>query len=130
MAMYGFTNGPVTDLIPLVKSWNNPPKLSNIEGCQSMGYDKEQRAYQFIVEDENLAFEIGSSVDSPLVNPCFVIKNIESSKIKAELEINGEKIVVGKEFRQGISYDTDGKPMLIVWLKLRAQKRMQFKFKL
>ena len=128
--MYGFTNGPVTDLIPLVKSWNSPPKLSNIEGFQSMGYDKEQRAYQFIAEDENLVFEIGSSVDSPLVNPCFVIKNIESSKIKAELEINGEKIVVGKEFRQGISYDTDGKPMLIIWLKLRAQKMMQFKLKL
>jgi hypothetical protein len=27
MAMYGFTNKPIEDLIPLVKSWNNPPSI-------------------------------------------------------------------------------------------------------
>jgi len=130
MAMYGFTNGPVTDLIPLVKSWNNPPIVRNIEGCQSRGYDKEQRTYQFIAEDDNLAFEIDGSMDSPLVNPCFVIKNIGSGKIKARLKVNGEEISVGKEFRQGISYNTEGKPVLVIWLKLSSVENLRFEFDL
>jgi hypothetical protein len=130
MAMYGFTNSPVLDLVPLVRCWDNAPKLNNISGCQSLGYRQEQRSYELIAEDDIIEFDINASVDSPLVNPCFVIKNIESSKINPELEIDGKEILAGKDFRKGISYDTDGKPMLIIWLKLNIQKDAKYKLKL
>ncbi len=102
MAMYGFTNGAVSKLVPLVKSWNNPAKVSKTAGCQSQGYDKVQRAFVLVADDDQITFEINATADAPLVNPCFVIKNIESRKSKAALEIDGKKIFVGKDFRQGV----------------------------
>jgi hypothetical protein len=130
MVMYGFTNGPVSKLVPLVKSWNNPAKVIKTAGCQSQGYDKDQRAFIFVADDDQITFEINSTAESPLVNPCFVIKNIKSRKSKAALEIDGKKIFVEKDFRQGVTYDTDGKPMLIVWLKYRIEKDTQFEIEL
>jgi hypothetical protein len=130
MAMYGFTKGPVKDLIPLVKSWNNPPKVSKINGIKSVDYIKEERAYLVVSEEENVTFDIEATVDSPLVNPCFVIKNGDSKNTKANLKINGKEIVVGKDFRQGVSYDSDGKSILIVWLKVNAEQNTRFEFKL
>jgi hypothetical protein len=128
MAMYGFTKGPVTDLIPLVKSWNNPPKVSKVNGIISVDYIKEERAYLVVTEEENVSFEIEATVDSPLVNPCFVIKNVNSKYTKINLKINGKEIVVGKDFRQGLSYDMDGKSILVVWLKVNTEQNMRFKF--
>ena len=83
-----------------------------------------------VADDDQITFEINATADAPLVNPCFVIKNIESRKSKAALEIDGKKIFVGKDFRQGVIYDTDGKPMLIVWLKFRAEDNTQVEIKL
>ncbi len=130
MAMYGFTNGPVSELVPLVKFWNYPAKLDQIRGGQSQGYDKNQRAYIFVADDDQITFEINATVDSPLVNPCFVIKNIESRNTTAALEINGKKISNDKDFRQGVTYDTDGKAMMIMWLEFRADENTQFEIKL
>ena len=59
-----------------------------------------------------------------------IIKNIESRNTTAALEINGKKISNDKDFRQGVTYDTDGKAMMIMWLEFRADENTQFEIKL
>jgi hypothetical protein len=130
MAMYGFTNGPVSKLVPLVCSWNFPPEILNISGGNSLDYNQEQRAYHIESDGNELSFEINASQSKPLINPCFVIKNIESRNVKARFFIDNLEIQSGKNFRQGVEYDTAGQPVLIIWLKLNTNSSKSFKIKL
>jgi hypothetical protein len=130
MAMYGFTNGPVSNLVPLVRSWNSPPDISGITGGKSIGYNKEQRAYLIELQAEDLNFEISASESQPLVNPCFVITKVANRNTAASLRIDDVEISPGKNFRQGVEYDTTGKPMLIIWLKQRIDNNTVFKIKI
>ena len=47
MALYGFTNENIQTLIPVDKSWNYAPGISNVEGAESLGYEREQKAFSF-----------------------------------------------------------------------------------
>ncbi len=124
MAMYGFTDKPITDLFDLVKSWCDPPSVKKTKGCQSKGYDKAQRAYILNSTSGALSFQLAASKDSPVVNPCFVIKNWNSKSL-AHLELNGARIEQGKDLRQGIVYDTDGTRTLVVWAKIASTEPMR-----
>ena len=123
MAMYGFTDRPITALFDLVKSWCDPPTVGQTEGCQSAGYDKEQRAFVLELTSDDLSFWLKASKDSPVANPCLVIKNW-NSKTLARLELNGNNIEQGKAFRQGIVYDTEGTRTLVVWAKIASTEQM------
>jgi hypothetical protein len=121
MAIYGFNKNDISTLVPLARFWNNPPALSRTRGCMSKGYDKAQRAYVLHARDTNLSFTINSNAASPVANPAFVVKNWAANQ-KATIEIDGNKVPSNKQCRQGIVRDTDGKPMLIVWLKIQSNK--------
>ena len=116
MAIYGFSDKDVSALVPLARFWNNPPKLTDINGCISEGYDKTQRAYVLKAENMKLSFKIDCNKMSPVVNPAFVIKNWQANS-KAEVKINGRKNLPRKKCRQGIVRDTDGQPTFILWLE-------------
>ena len=123
MAIYGFNKNDISTLVPLARFWNNPPALSHTRGCMSKGYDKAQRAYVLQARNMNFSFTIESNAASPVVNPAFVVKNWVANQ-KATLEVNGRRIPSNKQCRQGIVRDTDGKPMLIVWLKMQSNEYM------
>ena len=89
--MYGLTDKPITDLVPLARMWKNPPKIENVKGCSSEGYKMEERAYHLTAKKETLAFSVATEDKSPLVNPCFVIKNWNSQQ-QASLRINAEEV--------------------------------------
>ena len=125
MAMYGFTNKPIEELIPLVKSWNNPPPIDRVTGASSEGYDKSQRAYVFKNSSSNITFKINASNEEPLYNPCFVIKGW-GERGNAGIKIDGKALHPGKDFRQGLVYDTDGTTALIVWIKNISKKHSSF----
>jgi hypothetical protein len=125
MAMYGFTNKPIKDLIPLVKSWINPPSISGVKGASSGVYDKSQRAYVLTNASKEISFNINASNDEPLYNQCFVIRGWDP-KGKAGIKIDGKVIPSGKDFRQGLIYDTDGTVSLIIWLKNISKKHLSF----
>jgi len=57
------------------------------------------------------------------VNPAFVVKNWAANQ-KAALTVNGNRIPSNKNCRQGIVRDTDGKSMLILWLKIQSNEHM------
>ncbi|MDP6134250.1 MAG: LamG domain-containing protein [Candidatus Marinimicrobia bacterium] len=126
MAMYGFTNKGVDSLLPLVKSWCNPPEISDLSGANKAAYDKDQRAYIIDKESDKISFVLNGSEKTPVHNVCLVIKNW-SDKNNAALLINDKKMEKGKSFRQGIVYDTNGNETLILWYKLNSTKPVSMK---
>jgi hypothetical protein len=128
MAMYGFTNKSIETLIPLAKSWCNPPNIKNINGAENKEYKKEERAYHLRALSDNISFDIKASKDRPLVNPCFVVKNWKGSD-EATVVINNKKVKPGQNFRQGDVYDTNGKSMKIIWLKLSTDSSINVQIK-
>ncbi len=123
MAMYGFTNKPVEALIPIVKSWCNPPKITDIKGARNNGYKKEQRAYHLSASSDNISFKINASENNPIVNPCFVIKNWKHDRVT--LKLNGKQVTSANSFRQGMVYDTDGEKMLVTWTLLKSEEPVE-----
>jgi hypothetical protein len=119
LILYGFTRQPAGSVAALAKSWNHPPGLTGHDGCRSDGYDRSQRAYVMAASGDHLSFTLQGSGESPVVNPCFVIKHWQGGTA-CRVSVNGEEIKPGPAFRRGIVHDTDGKPMLIVYLKHRA----------
>lgn len=125
MAMYGFTDKPVTSLIPIVKSWNDPPPLKKVVGTVPEGYDKSQRAFIFRNASDSISFNINASDNSPIYDPCFVIKGW-GKRGKARIKIDGKIIHPGKNFRQGLIYDTDGTKTLVIWIKFSSADKNSF----
>jgi hypothetical protein len=124
--IYGMTNLPVTELKILNRSWNSPPIIADLNGCESTRYDKRQKAYLIGKESDELSFNLNGSEKNPVMNPCFVIKDWGNQPV-AHLEINGEKQVPDTNFRQGIIRDTDGTETMIIWIRQRSYKRISYK---
>jgi len=115
VTLYGLTDEPIQELAPLARSWNQPAKLEVIKGdVKSEGYDKFQRAY--VLECRNGASQIklglSGSDNSPLVNPAFVLKHWGNQK--AVVEVSGEKIDRGSDYRAGYEKKIDG-VNLVLW---------------
>jgi hypothetical protein len=131
-ALYGLTNKPAVSLLPLAKSWNNPPQLtplvdmalSSEQGPTRAKYDYKQRAY--VIEaappGKALIFLPEASKDSPLVNPAFVVKNWGEKN--ARLQIDGKTVERGKNFRYGHRHTLEGTD-LIVWIKLESTRQVE-----
>ncbi|MFC1739670.1 LamG domain-containing protein [Planctomycetota bacterium] len=119
--MEGMSDKSPEELVPLAKSWLKPAKIKVESGCSSQGYDRSQRAYQLISQASKLSFIIDASENSPVVNPCFVIKKWDCPN-NANLKINRGTIQSPKNLRQGIVRDTDGSRTLVVWLKITSVK--------
>jgi hypothetical protein len=128
MIIYGLTDKPISSLVPLGRSWNNPPKLTGVKGCIDRGYSMEQRAYQLIAKGRNISFTLDASGKSPIFNPCFVIRGWDSAA-KADLMVNNKTIKSGKNFRQGIIRDTDGTQTLVIWIKAESAKPIRLTLK-
>lgn len=72
----------------------------------------------------DLKFTIAGSDDSPVVNPCFVIKDWDAKKLA--LTTAGRNIKRGPDFRWGVEKDADGESRLIIWIKTTASKSVEF----
>jgi len=123
--MYGLTARPADSLIPLAKSWNSPPKLTDAVGCGSQGYKAEQRAYVLTTQGSKMSFTLNGSERSPIVNPCFVVKNW-GSDAAAGLKIDGRTQNPDSGFRHGVIRDTDGSQTLIVWVEHESGSPVRF----
>ncbi len=117
--IYGFTNKNARSLIPLARSWNHAPAISDTTGCDSKGYDRSQRAYLLTATSPKMSLTIDGSKDNPIVNLCLVIKNWQT-KSDAAIKIDGERQESGPAFRQGNIRNTDGTLTKIIWLKIES----------
>ncbi|MHC4666316.1 MAG: hypothetical protein ACYS9T_10230, partial [Planctomycetota bacterium] len=128
----GLTNKPAVSLVPLAKSWDNPPQLtplvdtslSSEQESTRAKYDYKQRAYviQGAPPGKALIFWPAASEDSPLANAAFVVKNWGEKK--ARLEINGKTVERGRSFRYGHRHTLEGTD-LIVWIKLESTRQVE-----
>jgi len=68
---------------------------------------------------------IDGSEDSPVLNPCFVIKNWGSGS-NARVRINGKKQASDDNIKQGIIRDTDGTLTLIIWIEQKSNEKVLY----
>jgi hypothetical protein len=124
-ALYGLANKPAVSLLPLAKSWNNPPQLKiTAQAFTGEGYDYKQRAYVINCSSagSDLELALAASKDSPLANPAFVVRNWGEKK--ARLQIDGKTVERGKNFRYGHRHTLEGTD-LIVWIKLESTREVE-----
>jgi len=116
LVLYGFTRTPIATLLPLARSWIRPPELTALAGCEALGFRKASREYALVARRAELSARIAASADSPLVNPCFTVKNWGQAG-PAAVTLKGG---TAQDIRQGTIVDTDGTRTLVVWLELQA----------
>jgi len=127
-ALYGMTADSAVSLLPLAKSWIAPPTLKVVAGTFiSEGYDYGQRAYVLSSGSagnpgSGAELELDASDQSPLVNPCFVLRNW--GDVGATLKVNGQAVPRGKNYRLGHCQRLEGTD-LIVWIKTQATKPLR-----
>jgi hypothetical protein len=122
MVLYGVTAQPITSLVPLAKMWRSPPPVTAVEGAISQGFDKDQRAFVFTdCRAGAISLTLDASDDSPIVNPCLVLKNWGGDE-EAELIVNEQRIVPSKNFRQGNVHDGDGLQAKVIWFEWNSNK--------
>jgi hypothetical protein len=125
MVHYGFTKDGIGSLLPLAKAWISPASIGEVSGAESQGFDKTQRAFVFERTGKSISFTLQASENSPMVNPCFVIKNW-TGRDEAKVKLNGDPAESGKGFRQGVHYDTDGTSTKVIWLEQEASEPVSF----
>lgn len=116
LLLEGMSRLSAGELAPLARSWLRPPACEPVCDCRGPGYDPSQGAFLLSASGPAPSFHIAASPDHPIVNPCFVIRNWNSSEL-GRLEIDGRAQAVGSEFRQGIVRDPNGRQMLVAWLE-------------
>jgi hypothetical protein len=119
LLMEGMSKLGAKELAPLARSWLQAPEIESLSDCRGQGYDPSQRAYVLCATGAAPSFRIAASAERPIVNPCFVVRNWNCED-NARLEINSAAQSGGRNFRQGIVRDPNGRPSLVVWLQHEA----------
>ena len=125
-ALYGATDQPAKTLAALARSWNRPPSATlNDDAYRPLGYDYKQRAYRFSTKQPAAALKLRfeASAATPVVNLAIVVEGWKGDEVS--LEIDGEQMPRGRDFRYAIEYDVEGDPRLIVWIKKQAEQPTQ-----
>jgi hypothetical protein len=123
--IYGLTDLPAADLTALNRSWNSPPAIADLRGGRSAGCDQRQKAYVLTRESERLSFGLNGSEESPIWNPCFVIRDWGGPS-PARLKIGGQVQVPGPDFRQGVIRDTDGTETMVIWIRQGSSQPLKY----
>jgi hypothetical protein len=121
----GLTTKKVSELIPLAKSWSNPPGIV-FRNNQSFtaSYKPEEKCYNIQMKEgkKEIEFTLNGSENSPVVNPAFVIEGWGNKP--AALKINGALVGKGNNFRYGFR-QTLNSVDLVVWIRKESTTTVQ-----
>ena len=125
LMLTGFTNSTAEDLLPLSRSWENPPKVT-AGGASKVEYNQAERAFDVYPEKGagEITLSFAASADSPLYNPAFVIHGAGHKDLK--LELNGKLVQRGKDFRYGHKPNPDSVD-IISWIKYMSEDKTEIK---
>ena len=126
IVQYGFTNQPIDSVIEYAKFWQKPPEIKDLTGGEGLGFNKDQKSFEFILKSKSISFNVDASSSSPIINPAFVIYNWGDLK-DAIVEVDGKKMIPGDNCQAGLTHDTKGKPFQIVWMELKSEKPIMVK---
>ncbi|MGB5848013.1 MAG: LamG domain-containing protein [Ignavibacteriaceae bacterium] len=123
LLLTGFTNKTAEELLPLAKSWENPPEITAANGLE-IKYDQVERAFNIKADNgvDEINFELAATKDSPVLNPAFVITDWGRDGI--ELYVDNEKINKGKDFRIGYEQKLDDVD-LVAWIKYYSEEMIK-----
>lgn len=123
----GLTDKTVEELVPLTKSWANPPELKVVgSGFENEGYDATDLAFHLTCKNgaKPLTMKIASGKELPVVDPAFVVNNWGYAG--ADLQVNGKTIELDKDFRVGHRERLDGTD-LVVWFRFETTEPVTIK---
>jgi hypothetical protein len=125
LLLTGFTNQTAEELLPLAKSWENPPEITAANGLE-IKYDQVERAFNIKADNrvDEINFELSATKDSPVLNPAFVITDWGRDGI--ELYIDDNKINKGKDFRVGYEQQLNT-VNLVAWTKHYSEEPTKIK---
>ena len=127
-SLIGMTSKPVDSVLPLARSWNYPAEVNVVSaGYKYLGYDQYQRAYLFEKSpgvNQIFEFDLIGSENSPIINIPLVIKKCDIKA--AHIEINGEEIVSGDSYSQGLIPSLDGDD-LVIWISRESNSTLNIK---
>jgi len=125
--LYGATFGKAVDLVPLARSWVNPPELRIASGAfESHGYEVSRRAYVLQKsqaaesgrgESGGLILEFQATGDSPLTNTCLELLGWGEGGI--EVVQDGRRLTEGEDFRSGRRRTLQAADLLL-WLEISS----------
>ena len=123
--LHGMTPLEAGELVPLARSWQNPPELIVTSGdFNALGYDPSEKAYQMErtgTGSAPLAFNLLTGQEHPVINPAFVIRNWGEAQVAVKLD--GADMERGESFRFGHRHTLAGTD-LIVWLKVESVQEL------
>jgi hypothetical protein len=121
-SLYGMTDRPFDDILPLARSWSTPPALRVVSGgLQSEGFDQAQRAYILKPTGGSgparTELELAADPNSPVNNLCLVVKGWGEGAVSVSLD--GRTITPKDGLRLGSLPTLDGTDLL-VWIETRS----------
>ena len=128
LMLNGLTPLAADELIPLTRSWSYPPELlvETLGVMKNLGYEPAERAYRLEMNKggakSQLNLTLKGSKDSPVVNPCIVIRNWGNSK--PSLKLDGKRVQEGQNYRIGFRNSMEGSD-LIIWLQKNSEKEVR-----
>ncbi|MHC4645228.1 MAG: LamG domain-containing protein, partial [Planctomycetota bacterium] len=128
LLLQGMTDKDILTLVPLARAWENPPAVNiTSPGFSEGSFVRGERAYHITRTSDTAAelkFTMPGSDDSPVINPCFVIKGWSAKELA--LEVDGQNIEREPDFRWAVEKDVCGVSRVIVWIKKTASKSVTF----
>jgi hypothetical protein len=115
------TDSTIESVVPLSKSWLNPPSIITKYGSKKAFYNPAERAYELVSSGGEMSFLMKGSVQSPIVHPVFIIHDWNNDEIS--IRVNGDKLLVNENFRYDFVQKIDRRD-LIIWTDLESDKEL------
>ena len=126
-SLYGLTDKPFDEILPLARSWSRAPELKVVSGgLKSEGFDRAQRAYVLrnseVAKPGRAEFEIAADSDSPIHNLCLLVKGWNSEN--AVVSLDGRTLTKQDGLRLGVLPTLEGTDLL-VWVEKKSVRPLR-----
>lgn len=120
--LQGMTDGKAEDLVPLAKSWLQPPVLEVADGQAK--YEPAERAY--LISDGAGAVEatLLATREQPAIKPAFVLKGRRWEQ--PAIQMDGAPLVAGKDFQHGTVKELE-QWKTVIWLNRDLTQKVKLK---
>jgi hypothetical protein len=123
-SLYGMTDAPFDEILPLARSWSKAPELKIASGAlKSEGFDASQRAYVLANttagKPGRAEFTLMAGPESPVANVCLVIKGWGEGG--ASVALDGKPLTKKDGLRLGVIPTLIGTD-LVVWIEARSDR--------
>jgi len=114
-----YTDGKISDLVTLYKSWSQAPAIGEITGVESHGYNRAEGAFEFTKAGDEISFTLEASEECPIYNPGIVIVDWPGRDTKAHVQVSGAEV---SDIQQGVILNTEGTYSLVLWIELPSDQ--------